>query len=166
VSWRQRLPSGLALLAAALWWGSLTVTGFVTVPLLFAHLPSPAIAGAMAAKLFTAQSWIALGCGLLLLAISRGGGSLSRLDWAGGALLFVAGGMLLALLAEFGVAPRILARENLKLWHGVGSAMYLVQWACAGVTLWKVTGAHARHPPTGGDPPRHPRAGGDPERPG
>jgi hypothetical protein len=146
VSWRQRLPSGLALLAAALWWGSLTVTGFVTVPLLFAHLPSPAMAGAMAAKLFTAQSWIALGCGLLLLAISRGRDSEARMDWAGGAMLFIAGGMLLALLAEFGVAPRILARENLKLWHGIGSGMYLLQWICAGVTLWKVTGPLGRHP--------------------
>jgi hypothetical protein len=46
--------------------------------------------------------------------------------------------VLLALLSEFGVAPRIVARDNLKLWHAVGSGMYLLQWACAGVTLWKV----------------------------
>ena len=143
MSFSQRLPSGLALLAAALWWGSLTVTGFVTVPLLFTHLPSPALAGNMAAKLFAAQTWIALGCGLLLLGISRGREANARLDWAGGALLFVAGGMLLALLAEFAVAPRIVARDNLKLWHAVGSGMYLLQWACAGVTLWKV-GRHLR----------------------
>ena len=147
--------SGLALLAAALWWGSLTVTGFITVPLLFAHLPSPAMAGNMAAKLFTAQTWIALGCGLLLMALSRGREATARMDWANGALLFVAGGVLLALLAEFAVAPRILARQNLKLWHGLGSAMYLVQWVCAGVTLWRVAGHQACHP----------RAGGDPERP-
>ena len=152
--WLQRLPSGLALLAAALWWGSLTVTGFVTVPLLFGHLPSPAMAGNMAARLFTAQTWIALGCGLLLIAISRGRGEGARMDWAGGALVFIAGGMLLALLSEFAVAPRIVARDNLKLWHAVGSGMYLLQWICAGVTLWKMTGRQ----------PRHPRAGGDPER--
>jgi hypothetical protein len=30
------------------------------------------------------------------------------------------------------------ARDNLKLWHAVGSGMYLLQWLCAGVTLWKV----------------------------
>jgi hypothetical protein len=143
MSFMQRLPSGLALLAAAFWWGSLTVTGFVTVPLLFTHLPSPALAGNMAAKLFAAQTWIALGCGLLLLGISRGREAQARLDWAGGALLFVAGGMLLALLSEFAVAPRIVARENLKLWHAVGSGMYLLQWVCAGVTLWKV-GRHLR----------------------
>ncbi|MDB5945542.1 MAG: hypothetical protein JWQ33_568 [Ramlibacter sp.] len=128
----------LALFAAALWWGSLSVTGFITVPLLFTHLPSPAIAGNMAATLFTAQTWIALGSGLLLIALSRGREATARLDWADGALLFIAGGVLLALLAEFAVAPRILARENLKVWHAVGSAMYLVQWICAGVTLWKL----------------------------
>lgn len=48
-------------------------------------------------------------------------------------------GMLLALLAEFAVAPRIVARENLRLWHSVGSAMYFLQWLCAGVTFWKLT---------------------------
>lgn len=139
----QRLPGGLALLAAALWWGSLTVTGFVTVPLLFTHLPNPAMAGTMAAKLFTAQTWLALGCGLLLIAISRGRDSEARMEWAGGAMLFIAGGVLLALLSEFAVAPRIMARENLKLWHAVGSGMYLLQWVCAGVTLWKVTALQA-----------------------
>ena len=128
----------LALFAAALWWGSLTVTGFVTVPLLFVHLATPALAGNMAATLFTAQTWIAIGCGLLLLALSRGRGASARMDWADGALLFIAGGVLLALLAEFAVAPRILARENLAVWHAAGSAMYLVQWICAGMTLWKL----------------------------
>ena len=49
------------------------------------------------------------------------------------------GGVLLALLTEFAVAPRIVARENLKLWHAVGSAMYLLQWACAGIVLWKLS---------------------------
>jgi hypothetical protein len=46
--------------------------------------------------------------------------------------------MLLALLSEFAVAPRIVARENLRLWHSVGTLMYAVQWVCAGVTLAKV----------------------------
>jgi len=40
------------LMIAALWWGSLTALGFVIVPMLFTHLPSPAVAGQVAAKLF------------------------------------------------------------------------------------------------------------------
>ena len=137
------------MLLAALWWGSLTTTGFLVVPMLFAHLGTPAVAGAMAAKLFSAQTWMALGCGLLLMLFSRGKEASARMDWAQGALVFIAGGMLLALLGEFAVAPRILARENLKLWHGLGSGMYLLQWACAGVALWKVAGTRSDE---GGDP--------------
>jgi hypothetical protein len=143
-----RLPHTVALFAAALWWGSLSVTGFITVPLLFMQLPSPAIAGRMAAALFTAQTWIALACGLLLIVLSRGREAGARVDWGHGALLFIAGGVLLALLAEFAAAPRILAHENLKLWHAVGSAMYLLQWVCAAVSLWKL----ARLPLRSGGP--------------
>ena len=59
------------------------------------------------------------------------------MDWAGGALVFVLAGMLLALLAEFAVAPRIVARQNLPLWHGVGSgdvraAVGCARWWCCG----------------------------------
>ncbi|TFY99337.1 DUF4149 domain-containing protein [Ramlibacter henchirensis] len=140
MAWRQRL----SVLAAALWWGSLTAIGFITVPLLFANLPTPALAGQTAARLFTAQSWVGIGCGVVLLLSMRAKGEEPRIDWAGGALAFVLGGMLLALLGEFAVAPRILARENLRLWHTVGSAMYVLQWACALVVLWKVAGARER----------------------
>jgi hypothetical protein len=134
----QQLPGALALYAAAFWWGSLTAIGFVAVPLLFAHMLTPGVAGTMAARLFSAQTWIALGCGLLLIVISRGRGSEAKIDWADGALMFIAAGMLLALLAEFAVAPRILARQDLALWHSIGSGMYVLQWACAGITLWRV----------------------------
>ena len=132
---KQRLP----LFAAALWWGSLTAIGFLVVPLLFANLATPAIAGGMAAKLFSAQTWVSLGCGLLLVMLSRGREGSESVPWASQVLMFLLGGMLLALLAEFAVAPRIVARENLKLWHAVGSAMYLLQWACAGIVLWKLS---------------------------
>ena len=140
---KQRLP----IFAAALWWGSLTVIGFLVVPLLFANLPTPAMAGGMAARLFTAQTWVTLGCGMLLLMLSRSRDADQIVPWAPGVLMFLLGGMLLALLAEFAVAPRIVARENLKLWHSVGSGMYLLQWICAGVVLWRVsftTGASSR----------------------
>jgi hypothetical protein len=132
--WKSRT----AVFAAALWWGSASVIGFLAVPMLFSYLPTPAMAGNMAARLFSAEAWIALGCGMLLLLSSRSAGEGSRMDWARGALAFVLAGVLLALLSEFAVAPRIVARQNLKLWHGVGSAMYVAQWLCAGVALWKV----------------------------
>jgi hypothetical protein len=136
----------LGLLAAALWWGSLTAVGAWIVPLLFAHLPTPALAGGMAAKLFAAQTWVALGCGGVLLIVSRPRGQAPRMDWAGGALAWLLAGLVAALLLEFGVAPRIVARENLKLWHAAGSGLYLLQWACAGAVLYKLAGLRSADP--------------------
>ena len=130
------------LWVAALWWGSLSAVGFWVVPLLFKHLPSPAMAGAMAAQLFTAQTWVALLCGWLLLLAVRGKQDADQPQAYAAAvksaLIFIAGGMLLAALSEFAVAPRIIARENLKLWHAVGSGMYLLQWVCAGLTMLRL----------------------------
>jgi hypothetical protein len=124
---------------AALWWGSLGTIGFLVVPLLFVHLPQVAMAGGMAARLFTAQSWVSCVCTLLLLFFSRPNRPQAAAPLSQDTVLFIAGGMLLALLSEFAVAPRIVARENLRLWHGIGSTMFVVQWLCAGVTLWKLT---------------------------
>jgi hypothetical protein len=124
---------------AALWWGSLSTVGFLVVPLLFVHLPTPAMAGAMAAKLFTAQTWVSVVCGLLLLLLSRREKYPEQANTVPAALIFIAGGMLLALLLEFAVAPRIVTRENLALWHRVGTGMYVLQWLCAAVVLGKVS---------------------------
>ncbi|WP_394756096.1 DUF4149 domain-containing protein [Rhodoferax sp.] len=131
--------SGLPFWAAALWWGSLSTIGFLVVPLLFATLPSPALAGQMAARLFAAQTWVSCICALLLLISLRQNQAPARVPIAQAAIIFIVLGMLLALLAEFAVAPRIVARENLRLWHSVGSAMYLLQWLCAAATFWKLS---------------------------
>ena len=114
------------VLAAALWWGSLTAIGFVAVPLLFGTLPS-ATAGQMAAKLFTAQTWMSMVCGMIVLMARR------RPD------AFVLAGLILAILGEFAVAPRIVARPDLALWHPVGTVFSGVQWVCALVVLWRLS---------------------------
>ena len=133
----------LALLLAAFWWGSLTTIGFLVVPMLFAKLGNPAVAGNFAGQLFEAHSWIAIGCGLLLLIHFRTRMD-ERIDSASmGAIFLILAALLLALLQQYAVAPRILARDNLKLWHAVGSGMYLVQWLCAGVLLWRMGAARA-----------------------
>ena len=135
----------VAPFAAALWWGSLTAVGFMVVPLLFKFLPTPAMAGHMAARLFTAQTWVSVACGVVLLLVSRSNRPSALSGRAQAALGFIVLGMLLALLIEFAVAPRIVARENLRLWHGAGSVMYAVQWLCAAAVLWRIT-AEPREP--------------------
>ena len=127
---------------AALWWASLTTIGFGVVPMLFAHLPTPAMAGGMAAKLFTAQTWVSTVCGIVLLSLAGSKQSLTHENRMRAAMIFIVSGMLLALLSEFAVAPRIVARDNLRLWHSVGSLMYLLQWLCAAVTFWRLMPPH------------------------
>ena len=124
----------LHLFLAALWWGSLCAVGFMVVPMLFMHLETPAIAGQMAAKLFTAQSWLSLGCGLLLLMAAK---RLNQ-DASHTPSPWVISGMLFALLIEVAVKPHILARDNTALWHNLGTVLYVMQWVCAGKTLWSI----------------------------
>jgi len=137
---RELAPAWLA----ALWWGSLCTTGFLVVPMLFVYLPTPAMAGGMAAKLFTAQTWVSLNCGLLLLLFLRPNQNAGLAVRTRTAIVLVVVGMLLALLSEFGVAPRIVARENLALWHRVGSGLYLLQWLCAAAAFWRLAASGRR----------------------
>ena len=59
------------------------------------------------------------------------------------AIKFIVTGLLLAVLVEFGLSPRIISARadggNLKLLHGLGSAMYFGQWLCSGFALWRLS---------------------------
>ena len=133
---RSRMQT-LPMWVAAAWFGSLTTLGFFVVPMLFVHLETPAIAGQMAAKLFSAQTWLALACGILLLLVAKR----ENLDQAHTPSAWVIAGMLLALLIELAVKPHIMARDNMALWHNLGTALYVLQWLCAGKTLWALSPA-------------------------
>ena len=130
----QRLP----VMLAALWWGGISALSFLAVPLLFAKLGSPAVAGPVAAQIFSLQCWagIVIG-GLLLVLLKRGPPPPEAFTTLG----LVCLAMLLALVQEFGVAQKIVTARasggDLKLWHGVGSLMVLGQWLCAGAILWR-----------------------------
>jgi hypothetical protein len=142
------LKARFVVLLAALWWGSLSGLGFVVVPLLFTHLGSPAEAGAMAAKLFTAQTWLSVVCAMLLLMLLNKREGVEAVPESRAAMGSVVAGMLLALLVEYGVAAEIVSARstggNLRLWHGLGSAMYFGQWLCVSWLLWRLTRAPAR----------------------
>jgi len=148
----------LAVLIAALWWGGISGLSFVAVPTLFASLGSPAVAGPVAAQLFSLQCWGGLGLGLVLLLMLRRQRSAGHFPLAGetvdtarlqtmqrvlATMGFVLAAMLLALLQEFAVAQKIVTARatggDLRLWHGLGSAMVLGQWLCAGAVLWRLS---------------------------
>ena len=139
-----------AVLVAALWWGGLTALSFLAVPLLFATLGSPAVAGPVAAKIFSLQCWSGLFLGMALLLIMRRwrgeGASISPAALT--TIGFVLFAMLLALVQEFGVAQNIITARasggNLRLWHGVGTLMVLGQWLCAGAVLWRLSASRTQ----------------------
>lgn len=126
----------LPLFLSALWWGSQTALGLLVVPTLFAQLPTASLAGNLAARLFSQQNWLAAACaGLLLLWRSRSAHRQSEPTSAG--VVWLLAGMLLAMLLEYAVMPRIVAREDLAFWHRVGTLLFGVQWLCAGWALWQ-----------------------------
>lgn len=131
------LQARLPVLLAALWWGSLTVMGGVAAPVLHAHLPSPTQAAAAAAALWAAQTWISIACCALLLVFSKRKYAEKQEIWAQAAMVFVLGGLLLALVGQYGVAPRVAAKQG-AVWQYAGMALLALQWLCALCTLWKV----------------------------
>lgn len=143
----------LAVFLTALWWGGLSALSFLAVPLLFATLGSPAVAGPVAAKIFSLQCWAGLVLGAALLVILRRwrGEGASIAPAALTTMGFVLLAMLLALVQEFGVAQNIVTARasggNLRLWHGVGTLMVLGQWLCTGSVLWRL--AHGSSADTG-----------------
>ncbi len=136
----------LAVFLAALWWGGITALSFLAVPLLFASLGSPAVAGPVAARIFSLQCWAGLVIGLALLLVLRRcrGEGVAVAPEALTTMGFVLLAMLLALMQEFAVAQNIVTARatggNLRLWHGVGTGMVLGQWLCAGAVLWRLSG--------------------------
>jgi len=89
------------------------------------------MAGGMAAHLFSAQTVLSAACAIGLLVLIRLPRCDIATDLAPTLTLWALGGVLLALLVELGVAPRIVAREDLAFWHRIGTAMYAGQWVCA-----------------------------------
>lgn len=145
----------LSILMAALWWGGISGLSFVAVPTLFAKLGSPAVAGPVAAQLFSFQCWIGLVLGTALVLVLRRQRTSLSADRSSQALpelralLFtmalVALAVLLAMVQEFGVARKIVTARatggDVRLWHSLGSVLVLGQWLCTGAVLWRLAGS-------------------------
>ena len=127
----------LQLGIAALWWGGISGLSFVAVPTLFASLGSPALAGPVAARLFSLQCWAGLLLGLVLLLLLR-----SERGQLGGAQASPEQVQRLQrALTSMGWVVLAMILADLRLWHGLGSLMVLGQWVCAGVLLWRFSAA-------------------------
>ncbi len=136
----RKLLGAVDRIAVALWAGGLWVVGFLVAPLLFRHAPDRQIAGDLAGTMFTAMSFVGLGCAtyLLVYRVANDGVRALRQPMFWVVIAMVA----LVIAGQFGVQP-ILAglkeqalprqvmesmfRDRFATWHGVASILYLVE---------------------------------------
>lgn len=136
----KRLPDLLALWAVTLWVGGLFAIGYLAAPVLFYQLDDRALAGLLAGRMFTYIAYVGMVCGLYLLLhrLVRHGGAALKQGFFWTALLM----LLLALGQRYGIQPimeglkaqawpqdvmQSLFRDRFQTWHGISSAVYLIQ---------------------------------------
>lgn len=148
----------LSVFIASLWWGGIAGMSFIAVPTIFATLGNPAVAGPVAARIFSLQCWSGMALGALLMLVLRRQRSTLPADASPqtvaalrGVLVtmaLVALAVLLAMLQEFGVAQKIVSARatggNLRIWHSLGTVLVLGQFLCAGAVLWRLIGRTGR----------------------
>ena len=158
----------VALLLAALWWGGMTALSMLVVPMLFAHLGNPVVAGGIAAKLFSIQTQavLVLGLGLLVLLKRTEAWQQEQVPSSPEALAqqqssmltmgLVVLAMIAAIVQEFGVAHKIVSARasggNLRLWHGVGTGLVLLKWLCGLFVFWRLTNERTKQADSGVSP--------------
>lgn len=136
----KRLPDLLAAWAMTLWVGGLFAIGYLAAPVLFYQLDDRMLAGMLAGRMFTLIAYVGMACGLYLLLhrlVRHGGAALKH------AFFWITLLMLLLTLGQrYGIQPvmeglkaqawpqdvmQSLFRDRFQAWHGVSSAVYLIQ---------------------------------------
>jgi len=132
--------SALYSIAVALWVGGLFAIGYLAAPVLFSQLADRSVAGTVAGAMFSVMAWVGLACGTYLLLYVLAGKGWRAVQ--SGVFWIVVLMLALTAAGHFGVQP-ILAqlkadalprqvmesalRDRFGTWHGVSSALYLVQ---------------------------------------
>lgn len=136
----KNLSDLLAAWAVVLWVGGLWAIGYLAAPMLFYNLEDKMLAGRLAGHMFTWIAFVGMACAawLLFYRISRFGGDALK-QWFFWIVLVM---LLLTLAQHFGIQPIIqhlkdqampqdvmqsLFRDRFVAWHGVSSAVYLVE---------------------------------------
>jgi hypothetical protein len=130
------------LLVATLWVGSGWTIGYLVAPTLFATLPDPMQAGAIAGSLFRVEAWLSVACALgLLLLLATANRKREVANYRTQATI-VAAMLACTVIGYFGLQPFMAAlRETASvsgvmdgatkvqfgMLHGIASALYLIQ---------------------------------------
>jgi hypothetical protein len=130
------------LLVATLWVGSGWTIGYLVAPTLFATLPDPMQAGAIAGSLFRVEAWLSVACALgLLLLLATANRKREVANYRTQATI-VAAMLACTVIGYFGLQPFMAAlRETASvsgvmdgatkvqfgMLHGIASALHLIQ---------------------------------------
>lgn len=135
-----KLASALYSIGIAFWVGGLLAIGLIAAPVLFIQLADRGMAGSLAGAMFSIMAWVGLACGaylILFVVVAKGWRAIqSGVFWI--VLLMLA----LTVAGHFGVQPILMQlqadalprrvmesalRDRFTTWHGVSSALYLLQ---------------------------------------
>lgn len=134
----MRILIELALLIA--WIGLLLGAGYVTAPVLFAHLPQMT-AGDLAGELFHIVSFVGIAAAIILMVL--GGLYEQRPFFRSARFISLLAALGSVLISEFVLTPVIVALKtngtnwllswmggSFGLWHGISQLIYLLTFCC------------------------------------
>ncbi|NJN45977.1 MAG: DUF4149 domain-containing protein [Candidatus Competibacteraceae bacterium] len=113
-----------------IWIGSLWTIGFIVAPTLFQVLDDRALAGMIAGRLFSIESYLGLVCGGLLLLFTRYKTRSER--WFSWRTALLATMLAIIVVGEFVLQPMLATFKAQGLnaefarWHGVSASLYLL----------------------------------------
>ena len=140
--WQEEMSNiaeGLHWIAVTLWVGGIWIVGYLVAPVLFHSLSDRALAGSLAAHLFSVLAYLGYGCATYLLLFR-----LAVYRWSAFGQMFFWLTLLMVLLVaagHLGVQPVIaglkqqaaardvlesVVRNRFAVWHGVASVLHLV----------------------------------------
>lgn len=150
----KSFSEGLAALLLVLWVGGLWAIGYIAAPTLFSELPDRQMAGNVAGLLFRWIAWVGIVAGAYLLIFRIGKQGFQSLQQ--GYFWIVLVMLLLTLGQHFGIQPVMQAlkdqampqavmesafRSRFAAWHGVSSAVYLLESVLGLVLVWRYRGS-------------------------
>ena len=117
----------------------------MVLPLLHWQIAPVSVTGHATAVVLQGQTWISIACCVLLLVLSKSKNAEKQHSWAQQTMVFILGGLLLALVMQYGAVPRARAGAG-TVWVYVPFVMLGLQCLCALAAWWRMAGVDESTP--------------------
>lgn len=149
----KNFPESLAAVLLVAWVGGLWAVGGIAAPTLFAEIADRQLAGNIAGAMFRWIGWVGLVSGTYLLIYRLGRDGFQALKQAYFWIVLIM--LLLVIGQKFGIQPLLQAlkdqampqavmesvfRDRFSTWHGISSAVYLVDCVLGLILVWRYRG--------------------------